>query len=276
VGHFPQHGFRLGCCPTPLVLPLRRTRGSPLGFALPARVRAAHEAPDAAAQGSRSVVAPRHSSWSVPAVSRCRCSASRCPCSAMHCRRSVVHCRYAADAAPRAARAAPCTADAASCAAVTLPMQRHALPVQRHALPTQRHVLPLQRLSPERNLGSIEGAGALASRHPVGCATSQMRSPRLAASSRRCARLPGNRVAASPRAAAPQMRPRLALPAHCSAIVHAALVAARSVSLAAVTAQCPVCAAPLLRKKSRFNRGSKCARPPAPVGCITSQVRSPQ
>ena len=182
----------------------------------------------------------------------------------------------AADAAPCAARAAPCTADAASCTAVTLQMQRHALPVQRHALPTQRHALPLQRLSPERNLGSIEGAGALASRHPVGCATSQMRSPRLAASSRRCARLPGNRVAASPRAAAPQMRPRLALPAHCSAIVHAALVAARSVSLAAVTAQCPVCAAPLPRKLSRFNRGSKCARPPAPVGCITSQVRSPQ
>jgi hypothetical protein len=96
VGHFPQHGFRLGCCPTPLLLPLRRTRGSPLGFALPARVRAAHEAPGAAAQGSRSVVAPRHSSWSVPAVSRCRCSASRCPCSAMHCRHSVMRCRYSA------------------------------------------------------------------------------------------------------------------------------------------------------------------------------------
>jgi hypothetical protein len=169
----------------------------------------------------------------------------------------LAHCPAIGHAALVAARPVSLVSVAAHC----LPVQHHALPVQRHALPTQRHVLPLQRLSPERNLGSIEGAGALASRHPVGCATSQMRSPRLAA---------------SPRAAAPQMRPRLALPAHCSAIVHAALVAARSVSLAAVTAQCPVCAAPLLRKKSRFNRGSKCARPPAPVGCSTSQMRLPQ
>ena len=118
----------------------------------------------------------------------------------------------------------------------------------------------------------------------------QVRSPpdiRLAAPPRRCARLgwlrhlagarlPGNRVAASPRAAAPQMRPRLALPAHCSAIVRAALVAARSISLAAVTAQCTVGAAPLPRKLSRFNRGCRCARPPAPVGCSTSQMRLPR
>ena len=184
----------------------------------------------------------------------------------------LAHCPAIGHAALVAARPVSLVSVAAHC----LPVQHHALPVQRHALPTQRHVLPLQRLSPERNLGSIEGAGAFASRHPVGCATRQMRSPRLAASSRRCARLPGNRVAASPRAAAPQMRPRLALPAHCSAIVHAALVAARSISLAAVTAQCTVGAAPLPRKLSRFNRGCRCARPPAPVGCSTSQMRLPR
>ena len=118
----------------------------------------------------------------------------------------------------------------------------------------------------------------------------QVRSPpgiRLAAPPGRCARLGWLRHLAGALAfpatgwlrhlaAAPQMRPRLALPAHCSAIVRAALVAARSISLAAVSAQCTAVTAPLPRKKSRFNRGCRCTRPPAPVGCSTSQMRLPR
>ena len=85
----------------------------------------------------------------------------------------LAHCPAIGHAALVAARPVSLVSVAAHC----LPVQHHALPVQRHALPTQRHVLPLQRLSPERNLGSIEGAGAIASRHPVGCVILQVRSP---------------------------------------------------------------------------------------------------
>jgi hypothetical protein len=61
-------------------------------------------------------------------------------------------------------------------------------------------------------------------------------------------------------------------------VVHAALPlpAVRAAPCAAVAVLRTAVAAPLLRKKSRFNRGCRCARPSAPVDCVTSQMRSPQ
>ena len=61
------------------------------------------------------------------------------------------------------------------------------------------------------------------------------------------------------------MQPRLALPAHCSAIVHAALVAARSVSLAVVTAQCTVGAAPVVQRMQPLFSRSWCIAPQLPM-----------
>jgi hypothetical protein len=61
-------------------------------------------------------------------------------------------------------------------------------------------------------------------------------------------------------------------------VVHAALPlpAVRAAPCAAVAVLRTAVAAPLLRNKSRFNRGCRCARPSAPVDCVTSQMRSPQ
>ena len=133
-----------------------------------------------------------------------------------------------------------------------LAVQRHALPLQHHTLSLQHHSLPLQRLSPERNLGSIGEVGALAF-PALGWRKSgrTTRTPAIA-----------GRVGDATVQLFSRVQPRLALLVHCPAIAHAALIAARAVSLADVAAPCTAGVAPLPRKKYRLDRGSRCTRLP--------------